>query len=121
MKCEQNNVKEITDYFFIKPTNNKPSKHSLESSVYRSSKLKYLMALINFDIYRFTMMGNKLCKERIERAENSKNPVDRVIGRCAQIIIMATMEFETAVDTGFMELITVETGFIEAVTLDVDA
>ncbi|XP_037050830.1 uncharacterized protein LOC119084838 [Bradysia coprophila] len=30
-------------------------------------------------------MGNTLCKERIERAENSKSPVDRVIGRCAQI------------------------------------
>ncbi len=30
-------------------------------------------------------MGNTLCKERIERAENSKSPVDRVIGRCAQV------------------------------------
>lgn len=30
-------------------------------------------------------MGNNLCKERIERAENSKSPVDRVIGRCAQV------------------------------------
>lgn len=30
-------------------------------------------------------MGNTLCKERIERADNSKSPVDRMIGRCAQI------------------------------------
>lgn len=30
-------------------------------------------------------MGNNLCRERIARADNSKNPIDRIIGRCAQI------------------------------------
>lgn len=32
-------------------------------------------------------MGNSLCKERVERAENSKSPIDRIIGRCAQVKI----------------------------------
>lgn len=32
-------------------------------------------------------MGNTLCKERIERADNPKSSVDRVIGRCAQVNI----------------------------------
>ncbi|XP_031633081.1 serine/threonine-protein kinase DDB_G0283821-like isoform X2 [Contarinia nasturtii] len=30
-------------------------------------------------------MGNNLCRERIARADNSKSPIDRIIGRCAQI------------------------------------
>lgn len=30
-------------------------------------------------------MGNNLCRERVARAENSKNPIDRIIGRCAQV------------------------------------
>ncbi|GAB0098162.1 hypothetical protein DMENIID0001_138690 [Sergentomyia squamirostris] len=30
-------------------------------------------------------MGNVLCKERVDRASDSKNPIDRVIGRCAQL------------------------------------
>lgn len=30
-------------------------------------------------------MGNSLCRERIARADNSKNPIDRIIGRCAQV------------------------------------
>lgn len=32
-------------------------------------------------------MGNSLCKERIARADNSKSPIDRIIGRCAQVNI----------------------------------
>lgn len=35
--------------------------------------------------YFFTDMGNNLCKERIERADNPKSSVDRVIGRCVQV------------------------------------
>ncbi|XP_055325506.1 uncharacterized protein LOC129579449 isoform X2 [Sitodiplosis mosellana] len=31
------------------------------------------------------VMGNNLCRERIARADNSKSPIDRIIGRCAQI------------------------------------
>uniref|UniRef100_A0A6B2ED10 Putative microtubule-associated protein futsch n=1 Tax=Phlebotomus kandelakii TaxID=1109342 RepID=A0A6B2ED10_9DIPT len=30
-------------------------------------------------------MGNVLCKERVDRASDSKSPIDRVIGRCAQL------------------------------------
>lgn len=30
-------------------------------------------------------MGNNLCRERIARADNSKSPIDRIIGRCAQV------------------------------------
>lgn len=31
------------------------------------------------------IMGNTLCKERSDRPDQSKSPVDRIIGRCAQV------------------------------------
>lgn len=30
-------------------------------------------------------MGNNLCKERINKASDSKSPIDRILGRCAQV------------------------------------
>lgn len=31
-------------------------------------------------------MGNNMCKERYDRASYSKNPIDKLVGRCCESV-----------------------------------
>lgn len=62
---------------------------SLILTFFRNQRSKREEKLIFVFILFFLLveMGNSLCKERIARADNSKSPIDRIIGRCAQVNI----------------------------------